>query len=127
MIEIEVNKFYGVPSYYSVMPEQIFDALELASLKGDKNNAPETKVPEKIFSVTTRVSGVFAPAPLGEGSQYLFIQRANGRPLRAVRCRAVCAYAWWRCLYIDAANLHTAAVCVPEPCHDAGEGGLSPA
>lgn len=36
MIEIEVNKYYGVPSYYSVMPEQIFDALELASLKGDK-------------------------------------------------------------------------------------------
>lgn len=36
MIEIEVNKYYGVPSYYSVMPEQIFDALELASLKGDE-------------------------------------------------------------------------------------------
>lgn len=36
MIEIEVNKYYGVPSYYSVMPEQIFDALELASMKGDK-------------------------------------------------------------------------------------------
>lgn len=36
MIEIEVNKFYGVPAYYSVMPEQIFDALELASLKGEE-------------------------------------------------------------------------------------------
>lgn len=36
MIEIEVNKYYGVPSYYSVMPEQIFDALELASLKGEE-------------------------------------------------------------------------------------------
>lgn len=36
MIEIEVNKFYGVPSYYSVMPEQIFDALELASFKGEE-------------------------------------------------------------------------------------------
>lgn len=36
MIEIDVNKYYGVPSYYSVMPEQIFDALELASMKGDK-------------------------------------------------------------------------------------------
>lgn len=35
MIEIEVNKYYGVPAYYSVMPEQIFDALELASLKGE--------------------------------------------------------------------------------------------
>lgn len=36
MIEIEVNKYYGVPSYYSVMPEDIFDALELASLKGEE-------------------------------------------------------------------------------------------
>lgn len=36
MIEIDVNKYYGVPSYYSVTPEQIFDALELASMKGDK-------------------------------------------------------------------------------------------
>ena len=36
MIEIDVNRYYGVPSYYSVMPEQIFDALELASMKGDK-------------------------------------------------------------------------------------------
>lgn len=36
MIEIDVNEYYGVPSYYSVMPEQIFDALELASMKGDK-------------------------------------------------------------------------------------------
>lgn len=36
MIEIEVNKYYGVPAYYSVMPEQIFDALELASMKGEE-------------------------------------------------------------------------------------------
>lgn len=36
MIEIEVNKFYGVPAYYSVMPQAIFDALELAALNGDK-------------------------------------------------------------------------------------------
>lgn len=36
MIEIEVNKYYGVPAYYSVMPEEIFDALELASLKGEE-------------------------------------------------------------------------------------------
>lgn len=36
MIEIEVNKYYGVPAYYSVMPEEIFDALELASLKSEE-------------------------------------------------------------------------------------------
>ena len=28
--------YYGNPSYYSVMPESIFDALELASLRGEK-------------------------------------------------------------------------------------------
>lgn len=36
MIEIEVNKFYGFPEYYSVMPQEIFDALELAALNGDE-------------------------------------------------------------------------------------------
>lgn len=35
MIEIKVNDYYGNPSYYSVMPQEIFDALELAALKGD--------------------------------------------------------------------------------------------
>ena len=36
MIEIKVNEYYGNPSYYSVMPQEIFDALELASLKGEE-------------------------------------------------------------------------------------------
>lgn len=36
MIEIEVKSYYGVPAYYSVMPQDIFDALELAALKGDE-------------------------------------------------------------------------------------------
>ncbi len=31
---IKVADFYGNPSYYSVMPPAIFDALELAYLKG---------------------------------------------------------------------------------------------
>ena len=35
-IGIAVSAFYGVPAYYSVMPEQIFDTLELASLKGEE-------------------------------------------------------------------------------------------
>lgn len=35
-IHIKVNDYYGNPSYYSVMPESIFDALELASLKGEE-------------------------------------------------------------------------------------------
>ena len=33
-ITINVADYYGNPSYYSVMPEAIFDALELASLNG---------------------------------------------------------------------------------------------
>lgn len=35
-ITINVNEYYGHPSYYSVMPDAIFDALESAALKGDK-------------------------------------------------------------------------------------------
>lgn len=35
-IKIKVNDYYGNPSYYSVMPQEIFDALELASLKGEE-------------------------------------------------------------------------------------------
>lgn len=35
MIEIKVNDYYGNPSYYSVMPQEIFDALESASLNGE--------------------------------------------------------------------------------------------
>ncbi|MDD7529535.1 MAG: hypothetical protein PUK16_01055 [Prevotellaceae bacterium] len=36
-VQIKVNDFYGNPSYYSVMPQEIFDVLELASLKGEQN------------------------------------------------------------------------------------------
>lgn len=35
-IQIKVNDYYGNASYYSVMPQAIFDALELASLNGEK-------------------------------------------------------------------------------------------
>ena len=45
MVEINVNDFYGNPSYYSVMPQEIFDALELASLKGE----PTCKVSKTQF------------------------------------------------------------------------------
>lgn len=36
MIEIKVSNYYGNPSYYSVMPQEIFNELELASLKGEE-------------------------------------------------------------------------------------------
>ena len=35
-IRIKVNNYYSNPSYYSVMPQEIFDALELASLQGEE-------------------------------------------------------------------------------------------
>lgn len=36
MERIKVTDYYGNPSYYSVMPQTIFDALELANLKGEE-------------------------------------------------------------------------------------------
>lgn len=35
-IQIKVGEYYGNPSYYSVMPQEIFDALEIASLQGEE-------------------------------------------------------------------------------------------
>lgn len=35
-IKIQVNNYYGNPSYYSVMPRAIFDALEAAALNGEE-------------------------------------------------------------------------------------------
>lgn len=35
-IKIKVKDYYGNPSYYSVMPQDIFDALELASLQSEE-------------------------------------------------------------------------------------------
>ena len=35
-IEINVSEFYGVLAFYSVMPRDIFNALESAALNGDK-------------------------------------------------------------------------------------------
>lgn len=35
-IQIKVSDYYGTPSYYSVMPRSIFDALEVAALNGEE-------------------------------------------------------------------------------------------
>lgn len=45
MVEIIVNDYYGNPSYYSVMPQEIFDALEAANLNGE----PTCKVSKTQF------------------------------------------------------------------------------
>ena len=44
-ITINVADYYGNPSYYSVMPEAIFDAIELASLRGEQT----TTVDKALF------------------------------------------------------------------------------
>ena len=48
-IQIKVNDYYGNPSYYSVMPESIFDALELASLKGGELATVERAAFDKMI------------------------------------------------------------------------------
>lgn len=48
-IQIKVNDYYGNPSYYSVMPEAIFDALELASLKGEELATVERAAFDKMI------------------------------------------------------------------------------
>lgn len=48
-ITINVADYYGNPSYYSVMPEAIFDALELASLKGEETTAVDKALFEKMI------------------------------------------------------------------------------
>lgn len=48
-ITINVAYFYGNPSYYSVMPEAIFDALELASLRGEQTTTVDKALFEKMI------------------------------------------------------------------------------
>ncbi|MDR2907943.1 MAG: hypothetical protein LBU91_08155 [Bacteroidales bacterium] len=35
-INIKVSDYYGIPAYYSVMPQAIFDTLEAAALNGNE-------------------------------------------------------------------------------------------
>ena len=35
-IRIRVNDYYGNPSYYSVMPQALFELLEAANLNGEE-------------------------------------------------------------------------------------------
>ena len=47
-ITINVTDYYGKNSYYSVMPESIFDALELVSLRGEQTTAVGKVLFEKM-------------------------------------------------------------------------------
>ena len=56
-ITINVADYYGNPSYYSVMPESIFDALELASLRGEQTTTVDKALFEKmIFDYKEKMS-----------------------------------------------------------------------
>lgn len=35
-VKIKVASYYGIPSYYSIMPQPVFDALEAANLNGEE-------------------------------------------------------------------------------------------
>lgn len=49
-VEIKVNDYYGKPSYYSVMPQAIFDALETAAL----NDQETVSVNRRLFDGMVR-------------------------------------------------------------------------
>ena len=48
-IEINVSEFYGIPAFYSVMPRDIFDALESVALKGDKTATVDKEQFDKMM------------------------------------------------------------------------------
>lgn len=48
-IRIKVSDYYGNPSYYSVMPQAIFDALEAFSLNGEEYAVVDKKEFNKMI------------------------------------------------------------------------------
>lgn len=50
MIKIKMGEYYDRPEFYPYMPSVIFDALELAALKGAANGEEVlAEVPKDIF------------------------------------------------------------------------------
>ena len=49
-ITINVADYYGNPSYYSVMPESIFDALEIAYLRGEQTTTVDKVLFETMLA-----------------------------------------------------------------------------
>ena len=48
-VQIKVSDYYGNPSYYSVMPQPVFDALELAALNGDEFSTVDKALFDKML------------------------------------------------------------------------------
>ena len=49
-MKIKVNEYYGNPSYYSVMPQDIFDVLEKASLNGEEFTAVDKSAFDRMIA-----------------------------------------------------------------------------
>lgn len=49
-IEIKISDYYGIPSYYSVMPQAIFDALEVAALSNEEFALVDKVLYDKMIS-----------------------------------------------------------------------------
>jgi hypothetical protein len=48
--KIKVSDYYGIPIYYSVMPQAVFDALEAASLNGEEFALVDKVLYDKMIS-----------------------------------------------------------------------------
>jgi hypothetical protein len=49
-VMIHTSSYYGIPSYYSVMPQPIFDALEIAALNGEDFALVDKALYDKMVS-----------------------------------------------------------------------------
>ena len=49
-IQIKVSEYYGAPAYYSVMPQPIFDALEIAALNDEEFALVDKVLYDKMIS-----------------------------------------------------------------------------
>lgn len=55
-IKIRVNDYYGNPSYYSVMPQALFDLLEAATLNGEEHiEASKAQVDQMIMDYKSKM------------------------------------------------------------------------
>lgn len=51
---IKTHDYYGVPSYYSVMPQAIFDALEQSVQNGEELTTVDKKMFDKMIADHTQ-------------------------------------------------------------------------
>jgi hypothetical protein len=49
-IQIKISDYYGLPGYYSIMPQAVFDALEMAALNGEEYADVDKALFDKMIS-----------------------------------------------------------------------------